>query len=93
MATISISVTGSTVVSINDGSHSITDSDLVNLLTWARATYPSTSTPDTRTDAQVALAWAKSFVSGTKQAVTKFEKDAAAQAAAAAQACIDIVES
>ena len=45
-----------------------------------------------RTDAQVALAWAKSFVSGTKEAVTKFEKDAAAQAAAAAQAGIDIPE-
>jgi len=49
MATITISITGSTIVSLNDNSHDISDSHLTDLLTWARATYQPTSTPATRT--------------------------------------------
>jgi hypothetical protein len=91
MATITISVSGSTAVSISQD-HPIADSDLTKVVQWARATYPSTSSPDTRTDAQVMGQWAQSFIDGTEQATNKLARDGAAQAARDATAGIDIVE-
>jgi len=90
MATISISISGSTAVSLSQD-HPVGDADLAKVVTWARSTYPSTSTPDTRTDAQVMGQWAQSFTNGTAQAATKFQIDAARQAAAAAVVGIDII--
>jgi hypothetical protein len=90
MPTISISISGSTAVSIAQD-HPITDGDLTKVVQWARVTYPSTATPDTRTDAQVMSQWAQSFIDGTEQATNKLARDAAAQAAADGQAGIDII--
>src|SRR5262245_6769892 len=71
MPTISISISGSTAVSLSQD-HPVSDTDLTKVVAWARATYPSTATPDTRTDAQVMAQWAQSFTNGTASPRSRF---------------------
>jgi len=90
MPTISISISGSTAISLSQD-HPVDDAALTKVVAWARVTYPSTATPDTRTDAQVMGQWAQSFIDGTESATNKRARDAAAQTASDAQAGIDII--
>ncbi len=88
MATITIGLSGSAVAT-GSKNYTLNDAAVTKLIAWARTAFPSATTPDTRTNAQVLGVWADSFVNATKEAVTKVDRDAAiAQAASATPAVV-----
>ena len=88
MATITIGLAGSAVVT-GSKNYTVNDAGVTKLIAWARTAFPSATTPDTRTDAQVLVAWADAMSKGTKDAITKVDRDAAiAQAASATPAVV-----
>ena len=70
--------------------YTISDAHVTQFIVWAREAYPAPVLPDDRTDAQVLAAWADSIINGTKMAVTKRMKDAAAATAAGSEGGISI---
>ena len=87
MGTLTIGLSGSGVVN-GSKNYTIGDPAATKLIAWARTAYPVTA-PDTRTDAQVLVAWADAMVNATKNALTKVDRDAAvAQAASATPAVV-----
>ena len=90
MGTLTIGLSGSGVV---NGSKNYTISDAVatKLIAWARTAYPvSSPDTDTRTDAQVLVAWADAMIGATRIALTKVDRDAAAAQAASATPAVVI---
>ena len=71
MATLTISITGSTVVS-GSKSYTATDASIQRLLIWAASRY-ATVLSTAPTNAQIMVAWADSWVNGTRNAVSQFE--------------------
>ena len=80
MASLTISVTGSAVVT-GTKTYTLSDADLQAVLDWAKTSFPPAQLPDTRTNGQVMLAWVQSWINGSKDAVKNFRR-AAAHAAA-----------
>lgn len=70
MATLTISLTGSAVVT-GSKSYTVNDTDLQLLLDWAKATnFDTTATP---TNQQVLLAWVQGWINSTKRTVQEFQ--------------------
>lgn len=83
MPTISISITGSTIVSGTLQS-SLSDSNLSDVMAWGAVAFnqylqanfnAAGSSAYVATNPQIAKAWAANWWSGTAQAVTKFNHD------------------
>jgi hypothetical protein len=70
MATLSVSISGSTVVS-GGKDYTLGDNALLSILSWSQATYfPSSAAP---TKGQEMVAWVDGWVNATKDSVQTFE--------------------
>lgn len=74
MATLSISLSGSSVVN-GTKSYTVSDADITSLLAWAQSAFSQQLPlpPATPTNQQILLAWVQSWVNGTKMAVQQFQ--------------------
>ncbi len=74
MATLSISITGSTIVT-GTKNYTVNDTNVQNVLDWARVNY-ATALSTAPTNQQILLAWVQGWINGTKDAVQRFETPA-----------------
>ena len=71
MATITFSVTGSTVVT-GTKSYTINDTDTQSVLSWATSAFAS-QLSTAPTNQQILLAWIQGWINGTETAVQQFQ--------------------